>query len=58
MQKFILALSALALLSGCSVKSETWISKSGRVAVSEEQFADTFETAKINKGLLHAIGNT
>lgn len=57
MKKIILSLSAVALLSGCSVESETWVSQAGRVEVHEDQFTDTFETAKINKGTLHAIGD-
>ncbi len=57
MNKFILSLSALTLLSGCSVESETWVNKAGRVEVREDQFTDTFETAKINTGTIHAIGD-
>jgi type IV pilus biogenesis protein CpaD/CtpE len=57
MQKIILSISALALLSGCSVQSETWVNQAGRVEIKEEQFTDTFETAKINKATIHAIGD-
>jgi len=57
MQKFIITLSALAFLSGCSVQSETWVSKAGRVEVKEDHFTDTFETAKMNKGMIHAVGD-
>lgn len=57
MQKIILSISALALLSGCSVQSETWVNQAGRVEIKEEQFTDTFETAKINKTTIHAIGD-
>jgi len=57
MQKLLLPLSALVLLSGCSVQSETWINQAGRLEVREDQFTDTFETAKLNKGTLRAVAN-
>lgn len=57
MFRIILALSAVVMLSGCTslVTSDTWVNKSGRAQVVEDQFTDTFETAKINGGMLHAI---
>ena len=56
MQKMILTLSALTVLSGCSVQSETWVN-SNRVAIQADQFTDTFETAKLNESMFHAIGD-
>jgi type IV pilus biogenesis protein CpaD/CtpE len=57
MHKIILSLAALTFLSGCSVQSETWVNKAGRVEIREDHFTDTFETTKINKSIIHAIGD-
>jgi type IV pilus biogenesis protein CpaD/CtpE len=59
MYKIILALSAVVMLSGCTslVTSDTWVNKSGRAQIAEDQFTDTFETAKVNNGMIHAISN-
>lgn len=57
MQKILLAVSAALVLSGCSVQSETWVNQAGRAQVSEDQFTDSFETAKLDAGVLHAIGS-
>ncbi len=59
MQKVILALSSVLLLSGCTsiVESDTWINQAGRAQVSEDQFTDGFDTAKLDAGMLHAIAN-
>jgi len=56
MQRFFLTLSAVALLSGCSVQSETWVN-SGRAQIQEDQFTDSFETAKLDNSMLHAISD-
>jgi type IV pilus biogenesis protein CpaD/CtpE len=59
MQKIILALSSVLLLSGCTslVESDTWVNQAGRAQVSEDQFTDAFDTAKLDAGMIHAIGN-
>lgn len=59
MYKIILALSAVVMLSGCTslVTSDTWVNKSGRAQIAEDQFTDTFETAKISNSTIHAISN-
>ena len=59
MKKVFLMLSAAVLLSGCTslVESDTWVNKAGRVQVGEDQFTDTFETAKLNAATFHAIGD-
>lgn len=57
MQRILLALSAMLFLSGCSVQSETWVNQGGRAQVSEDQFTDTFETAKLDAGMIQAISN-
>jgi type IV pilus biogenesis protein CpaD/CtpE len=56
MKKFILACSSLLLLSACSVQSETWVSPS-RVEIHDEQFTDSFDTAQIHDGVVHAIAD-
>lgn len=50
----VLASSAL-MLGGCQMNSETWVNQS-RVEVHDDQFTDTFETAKLDSGMLRAIG--
>ncbi len=57
MKNLILPLLSIVLLSACSVQSETWVNKAGRAEIHEDQFTDTFETAKLNKGMLHAIAD-
>lgn len=59
MQKILLALSSVMLLSGCTslVESDTWVNQSGRAQINEDQFTDAFETAKLDAGMVHAIGN-
>lgn len=59
MKQIILALSSVLLLSGCTslVESDTWVNQAGRAQVSEDQFTDAFETAKLDRGMLHAIGD-
>ena len=59
MQKIILALSSVLLLSGCTslVESDTWVNQAGRAQVSEDQFTDAFDTAKLDASMIHAIGN-
>lgn len=59
MQKILLALSATIMLSGCTalVESDPWVNQAGRAQVSEDQFTDAFDTAKLDAGMLHAIGN-
>jgi type IV pilus biogenesis protein CpaD/CtpE len=52
----VLALMSVLLLSGCSVESETWVN-SDRVEVHDDQFTDTFDTAKMDDGTFHAIGD-
>lgn len=59
MQKIILTLSALTMLSGCTslVESDPWIMNQGRAQIQEDQFTDTFETRKLNAVTFHAIGD-
>lgn len=52
----IFSFIAALLMTGCSVESKSWVN-SNRVEVRDDQFTDTFETAKINDGTLHAIGD-
>lgn len=47
-------LLSLGLLGGCSMNSPTWVNQS-RVEVHQDQFTDTFETAKLDEGLIRAI---
>jgi len=47
-------LLAVGLLSACSMNSPTWVNQN-RVEVHQDQFTDTFETAKLDKGMLRAI---
>lgn len=56
MHKILLSLSAVALLTGCSVESETWVT-SERVSIQQDQFTDTFETAKLNGAMVHAVAD-
>ena len=37
------------------MNSPTWVNQN-RVEVHNDQFTDTFETTKLNNGMLHAIG--
>lgn len=57
MQKIFLALTAVILLSGCSVQSETWVNQAGRAQVTEDQFADYLETSKLNPSTLQSISS-
>jgi type IV pilus biogenesis protein CpaD/CtpE len=44
------------LLAGCSVESKSWMNDD-RVEVHNDQFTDTFETAKMDDQLLHAVSD-
>lgn len=48
-------LVAVSLLGACNMNSPTWVS-TDRVEVHNDQFTDTFETAKMNEGLIRAVG--
>lgn len=50
----VLATSSLGLLSGCSVESNSWMNQS-RLEIHEDQFTDSFETAKLNDATLRAV---
>lgn len=47
-------LAAVCVLSACSMNSPTWVNQS-RVEVHNDQFTDTFETAKMDEGTIRAI---
>lgn len=49
----LLCLSA-SFLGGCEMNSPTWVSQD-RVEVHANQFTDTFETAKLDDGMIRAI---
>ena len=59
MPKILLMVSAIIMLSGCTslVESDTWVNQAGRAQINEDQFTDTFETAKLNDGTYHAIAD-
>lgn len=57
MKQFALPILSILLLSGCSVKSDTWINQAGRVEIHEDDFSDTFQTDKLNEPIMHAIGD-
>ncbi|MFA7276439.1 MAG: CpaD family pilus assembly lipoprotein [Pseudobdellovibrionaceae bacterium] len=48
------ALVSPLALGGCSVESESWMNEA-RLEVHDDEFTDTFETAKLDSGMLHAI---
>ena len=48
-------LASVSLLGACQMNSPTWVNQN-RVEVHGEQFTDTFETSKLNDGMLRAIG--
>lgn len=54
--KLAVAFGAMLILSGCSVESKPWVNDS-RVEIHDDQFTDTFETAKLNNSVIHAIAN-
>lgn len=54
--KMCALLLSVGLLGACSMNSPTWVNQN-RVEVHEDQFTDTFETEKMNKGLIRAVAN-
>lgn len=52
--KMCALLLSVGLLGACSMNSPTWVNQN-RVEVHEDQFTDTFETEKMNNGLIRAI---
>lgn len=52
--KMCALLLSVGLLGACSMNSPTWVNQN-RVEVHEDQFTDTFETDKMNNGLIRAI---
>jgi pilus assembly protein CpaD len=48
-------LLTVGLLGACSMNSPTWVNQN-RVEVHNDQFTDTFETAALDDGMIHAIG--
>jgi pilus assembly protein CpaD len=53
MKTFALVVTA-SLMSACSMNSPTWVNQS-RVEIHNDQFADTFETAKMNDSAIRAV---
>lgn len=52
--KIFALLATACLISACSMNSPTWVNQN-RVEVHNDQFADTFETAKVDDGMIRAI---
>lgn len=51
----LLSLIAMAcFMSACSMNSPTWVNQN-RVEIHNDQFADTFETAKMNDSAIRAV---
>ncbi|MCB1557402.1 MAG: hypothetical protein KDJ50_00595 [Alphaproteobacteria bacterium] len=50
----VMATSSIGLLSGCSVESNSWMNES-RLEIHEDQFTDSFETAKMDDATLRAV---
>lgn len=48
-------LMATAALVGCAEEPKTWVNQD-RVEVHQDHFTDSFETAKLDDGMLRAIG--